>query len=934
MCDKPSVDTFDVIVLSPSGGLVNHTVYVDSVYGNNATGQLEDVNHPFQTIAGISFAAPNNEGVWHIILRPGEYVLPTSFPVEVVITGAGEPLTTLTATTFTGAFPLTLENLHFTSDEVLSSPLVGANQIISLTSPVQFFRTRITAPLNVAALNRVLITESFIVIDGDDVIGLNANVATIPTDFFDLPLLVRDTTVEISLTATLAVGVAFAQCRFDTSVADITNAAGFAACSFINSSFREYLTPPGEDGAGFVNCVVHNVVGRQISGKAGAALATQGGTIFKNSIVRTLAADILQAGHGLAGTGEADGGNGGSVFQDCLVTGLDTLILSSGRGGNSENANPGVGGAIFENCTKVEMVHVDQELTISSGGVGVLEEADVQGAGGALVRCTERSTSVTDVTVDQLTVVETDSILFETVHQELSTINTNFNLIELQLDAELATVTTDGSSGVFTMADFGAEEIVAEVQEYSEEFEGEHNYVSVIYEAPEAVSKNLLKKPARKSFRHFKKDKQTGKRIRIKSPHEQNVGDWLSAVNTVIKIFDVFVRGFREFFPESTVSGKRRIRQRSSNKVHKSPLRKVGIPGEKVSSIFSLRNGPGNTNVLASSFNNVAFDAITSPRSLNIFDVGGNSALSLTATQGNALASVNNSVFNNNASPRLRGAHVYDGATFNSTTLVMNNTTTDPANVTKTLNSVRGKLIKTLSAHKPSTTSKMSRLGAGCSWVPLKKAPLAPVDLSGHKRFIKTLTRTKIHPLPSKVGAPAAMNYFIGVEINNGTSTNVNIEISNAEAFNDMACCDVYGEGYCSMAAPKCSDNTFSTNGADDRQPALFRATESDVLVQNASVTSLDVGDVGSIADARESGLVTVQQCAFTDLVGGASSHVGYGDGTGDVDVTGSSFYDYGMAGDTFEDTDAEMTLTRTDQAAIVHSGSGALSVSTNVVGV
>lgn len=929
MCD---VDTFDVIVLSPSGGQVNHTVYVDSVYGNNATGLLESPGNPFLTIAGISFAAPNNTGVWHIVLRPGEYVLPTSFPVEVVITGAGEALTTLTSTSFTGAFPLTLENLHFTSDEVLSSPLLGANQIVSLSSPVQFFRTRITAPLNVNALNRVLITESFIVLEGENVVGLNANVVTVPSDFFDLPILVRDTTLELSLGATLAVGVAFAQCRFDTTVADITNATGFAACSFINSSFREYLTPPGEEGAGFVNCVFQNVVSRRIAGRAGEASAVEGGTIFKNSIVRSMAVDILQAGHGLEGVGTEDGGAGGSVFRDCLVTGIDSLILSSGRGGNSDNENPGTGGAVFENCTKVEMVHVDQELVIASGGVGILEEANVQGAGGALVRCTERGTSVTDLTVDQLTVVETDSILFESVHHELSTINTQFDVIELHTDSEIASVTTDGSSGVLTMADLGAQEIVAEIQEYGEEFEGEHNYVSVTYEAPDADSlkKNHLKKPSRKSFRHFKKDKQTGKRFRV----QQNVGDWLSVVNTVIKVFDVFVRGFREFFPEPTVSApRRRIRRRvSSNNVHKSPLRKVGIPGEKISNIFSLRNGVGNENVLASSFNNVSFDAITSPRTLNIFDVGGNAALSLSATQGNALASVNNSVFNNNASPRLRGAHVYDGATFNSTSLVMNNTTTDPAHVTKTLNAVRAKLIKTLSSHVPAQ-SKVGRLTAGCPWTPLKKAPLEPVELVAHKRFIRTLTRTKIHPLPYKVGLPAAMNYYVAVEINNGTSTNVNIEVSNSEAFGDMACCDAYGEAYCSMAGPKLSGNTFLPTGADDKQSALFRGTDSDVLVQNASVTVLDVGDTGSVADARESALVTLQQSAFTDLVGGASAHVGYGDGTGDVDVTGTSFYDYGLVGDTFEDTDAEMTLTRTDQAAITHSGSGALTVSTNVVG-
>jgi len=85
---------------------VANSVFVDDVFGNDATGMINNFEKPFQTIAaGIAAAAtqnPNPGNVWHVYLAPGFYFENPIIPDSVYVTGSGPDTFIFGTVTHTG----------------------------------------------------------------------------------------------------------------------------------------------------------------------------------------------------------------------------------------------------------------------------------------------------------------------------------------------------------------------------------------------------------------------------------------------------------------------------------------------------------------------------------------------------------------------------------------------------------------------------------------------------------------------------------------------------------------------------------------------------------------------------------------------------------------------------------------------------------------
>lgn len=130
-----------IILLSLETSWVNHTVYVDSKFGSDLTGQLENLLLPFQTIEAAiqailcSKVCPSSEHRWCIRVRCGDYPINNDLwlPGFISISGSGIEDTTLHVNSFIG-FDGTLNPFPGSGPVIENLTVEGGNQPVIQTT--------------------------------------------------------------------------------------------------------------------------------------------------------------------------------------------------------------------------------------------------------------------------------------------------------------------------------------------------------------------------------------------------------------------------------------------------------------------------------------------------------------------------------------------------------------------------------------------------------------------------------------------------------------------------------------------------------------------------------------------------------------------------------------------------------------------------------
>lgn len=119
---KSSCPKFIILPKEPKVRRVNNTVFVDAVFGNDATGEVENPERPFQTInAGIQAIRHDEIQVglpgWVVKVTPGQYNEIVTVPSNVYLSGAGFDQTFISGLRIIGWGNSTVSSLKIISQQ-------------------------------------------------------------------------------------------------------------------------------------------------------------------------------------------------------------------------------------------------------------------------------------------------------------------------------------------------------------------------------------------------------------------------------------------------------------------------------------------------------------------------------------------------------------------------------------------------------------------------------------------------------------------------------------------------------------------------------------------------------------------------------------------------------------------------------------------------